>query len=435
MHLPSNLTGHLRYYLSLLVLFLLPVKNQLFAQYRFEDFLDSAIANNSALVSLKAQRKYLKLESDMLAAMNLAPEIFLSSDFMFTPYFNNNGKLVTTSPGENAIGYDVGITNGGLYSFLVNIEYTLFNFGPTNHLVSQNMVEIQKTDTQIKTVELELEHALANRYLDVLEIQTGLQNARENLDLLSKQFEIVKTLTKHGLYRFIDYKLMETALRTDSIDYLRAETSYRLNMKQLKTACGITDTSVSSLAVYEVKPLNSKDDHSVFLTTYSQDSLAAAWQLRVFEDKYGPVVKLYANSGLNSTSIPYLGHHVGVGAGIQLSYILYDGRQKKIDRQQQLVLIDKANRQKELKYFEINNMLESYQSAIDSTRSIIMREMLLKKDYDELLKIYSDELENAQAGIMDYLNFLKQYSQNKLSMDLHNIELNRLISEYNYWGK
>ena len=80
-------------------------------------------------------------------------------------------------------------------------------------------------------------------------------------------------------------------------------------------------------------------------------------------------------------------------------------------------------------------MLESYQSAIDSTRSIIMREMLLKKDYDELLKIYSDELENAQAGIMDYLNFLKQYSQNKLSMDLHNIELNRLISEYNYWRK
>ena len=51
----------------------------------------------------------------------------ITGDYLFAPYFNNNGNLITTNPDPNAIGYDVGITNGGLYSALINVDKNIFN--------------------------------------------------------------------------------------------------------------------------------------------------------------------------------------------------------------------------------------------------------------------------------------------------------------------
>jgi outer membrane protein TolC len=421
-------------YLGLLFIFLSLPDQGLQAQLNFAYFLDSAKANNRDLVLLRAQRNYFYLESDLIHAANLAPKVYLSSDYLFAPYFNNNGRIITGNPEEKAIGYDINITDGGLYALLVNFEYPVFKRIQVNNLLGQNMLEIAKIDTRIKTVELELEHSLANMYFDALAMQYGLQNAEEILNLLSEQLEIVKTLTQHGLYRYLDYKLMETAMKTDSIDYLNAEATYRLSLRQLKTACGITDTSITMLAGYEIKQEQGIPDNSLFLKSYQEDSLAAIWQQKVFNNQYKPQVKLFANSGLNSTTVPYLGRHVGAGAGVQLTYNLFDGRQKSINRQQQMLVIDEACRLRELKHIEIKSQLDSYKTAIESTKATVRKEMILNKEYDELLLIYGEELKNAQVSIIDYLNFLQQYSRNKMSLDLHYIALNKLINEYNYWS-
>jgi hypothetical protein len=84
------------------------------AQQNFESFLNSAKANNSELVSLQAQKKYLTLESQMISVQNRSPKVYLSSEYLFGPYLNNNGHLISTELEKDAIGYDVGITNGGL---------------------------------------------------------------------------------------------------------------------------------------------------------------------------------------------------------------------------------------------------------------------------------------------------------------------------------
>jgi outer membrane protein TolC len=420
--------------LGLFFLFLSFPGQSLLAQVNFEYFLDSARINNSELVSLRAQRNYLKLESNMIHASNLSPKVYLSSDYLFTPYFNNNGKFITGNPEDKAIGYDINITDGGLYALLLNLEYPVFNHTHVNSLLGQNMLEIAKINTRIKTVELELEHSLANMYLDALAMQSGLQNAEEILDLLSEQLKIVKTLTLHGLYSYLDYKLMETAAKTDSIDYLNAKAAYGLSLGQLRTACGITDTSMSLLAPYEIMQEQPVSGNSLFLKTYQEDSLASIWQQKVFDSQYRPQVKLFANSGLNSATIPYMGHHVGMGAGVQLTCNLFDGGQKNINRQQQMFLIDEASRLKELKYTEVKSKLESYKTTIESTKVTVRKEMMLNKEYDELLLIYGEELKNAQVSIIDYLNFLQQYSRNKLSLNLHQIALYKLINEYNYWS-
>ena len=404
------------------------------AQNSFGEFFERAKAASTELEGLKTQRKYLELESGMITATNHSPKVFLSSDFLFAPYLNNNGQVVSVNPSDKAFGYDVGITNGGLYSFLINVEYPVFNRSQVQNITGQNQVEISKIDTRIETIELELEHSLAGQYFDALQKQAALSNAKENLKLLSNQLEIVKLLSRHGQYRYLDCRLLEAELIADSVNYESAEAGFRLALQQLKTTCGISDTAMAVLHDYHPALSEVQDKPSLFLKSYQNDSLAAVWQQKVFDNRYKPQVNLFANSGLNSTSLPNMGRHIGMSAGFQFTYTLFDGHQKSISDRQQMLLIEDAGRQRELKKQEVGNQMEGYRQAVESARTTLERDRKLQSEYEGLFTLYAEELKSAQISIIDYMAFLRQYSAQKLTTRLHSISLNQLINEYNYWN-
>lgn len=358
----------------------------------------------------------------------------MSSEFLFAPYFNNNGEIISTNPQNLAFGYDVGITNGGLYSFLFNAEIPVFNHKQVNNLLEQNTLEIKKTEIRIHALTIELKHSLALQYLDVLTSQVEYRNLQENLELLKQQLVFAKSLTEHGLYRYVDYRLLQAACISDSINLKNSEAMFRLKLNQLKTICGITDTSFYQVAGFEPVLRQEETDSSVFLQNYIQDSISAVVQQKVFENRYKPQVKVYANTGLNSTSISYIGNHFGMSTGVQLTYTLFDGKQKEINKQQQMVLMEQAGREKEIKQFEVQKQKISYLGAIQALNNSIGKEEGLQKNYKEILSIYNNELQKAQIGMMDYLNFLQLFNQNTLKLENHKIERSKLIVEYNYWN-
>ncbi len=415
-------------------IFFVFICNKINAQTSFTDLFEKAKTQSSEIASLKASKNLLVLEESKIKADNMYPKTYLSSDFLFTPYFNNNSKIVSTDPKNTAIGYDAGVTNGGLYSFLFNTEISIFNSHQVNNLIEQNKLEITKTNTQINALTIELRHSLALQYLDALTSQVEYQNSQENLKLLKQQLDIAKALTEHGLYRYVDYRLLQTAYLSDSINLKNSIANFLLKLNQLKITCGITDSSFTQLENFEPKLMLEETDSSVFLQSYIQDSLSAVVQQKIFEDQYKPQVKAYANTGLNSTSIPYLKNHFGMGVGLQFTYTLFDGKQKQINRQQQLVLIELAKKEKEIKQMEVQKQKTSYLNAINELNTSIDKEKKLEKDYSEILSIYNDELQKAQVKIIDYLNFLQLFNQNKLALENHIIDRNKLIVEYNYWN-
>ncbi len=409
--------------------------NRIQAQLTFTKLFEQAKKQSPELVSLQASKDFLSLEAKLIKAENTSPKAFLSSDLLIAPYFNNNGHFISTNPASSAIGYDIGITNGGLYSVLLNAEMPLFNHKQVNNLLVQNGLEISKINTQIKTLSIEIKHTLALQYLDALASQVEYQSLQENLKFIAEQLNMVEELTKHGLYRYVDYRLLQTAYKADSINLTNSEASLQLKINQIKTTCGLEDTVTFELADFEPEFDTEKQDSSLFLQSYNEDSLSAKVQQNVFDNRYKPQVKVFANTGLNSTSIPYLGNHFGMSAGLQLTYTLYDGKQKQINQQQQLVLVDQAMHEKELKKSEIQKQKSAYISAIQSLNLSISKEEKLQNDYNEILTLYNQELQTAQVGIIDYLNFLQQFNQNKLALQNHIIERNKLIVEYDYWNE
>ena len=89
--------------------------NLLFAQYNLDYFVNKALINSPVLKDYQNLGQINNLQSQLDEAENSAFKVSLTADYLFAPYFNNNGKILSTNPDPKAIGYDVGITNGGLY--------------------------------------------------------------------------------------------------------------------------------------------------------------------------------------------------------------------------------------------------------------------------------------------------------------------------------
>lgn len=126
--------------------------------------------------------------------------------------------------------------------------------------------------------------------------------------------------------------------------------------------------------------------------------------------------------------------HVGASAGVQLTYTLFDGHQKRINEEQQLLRIQEATSQKGLKINEVKTQTDAYRQSIKGTRDELQKEKQIQEEYMDLLLLYQDEVKSAQISVIDLIAFLKKYSSINLAVSLKEITLNKLINEYNYWN-
>ncbi len=403
-------------------------------QNSLEAFLDSALVHNPDAVSINTQIQSLRFDDRMVAAMLRSPKAYFSSDLLVTPYLNNNGKIIDTAPSGKAIGYDISLYNGGLYSLLFNFQLPLLKGKQVMHLQGQNKVQVEKLQTQLKLIENDLKHTIGGLYFDAMAQQVTVENNRRNNTLLNEGFKLIKSLTSKALYRISDYKLMELALKSDSINLRTSMSDLELAIRQLKAACGIRNPEITKLTSPLLAMTEPVKIPSLFTRSFSQDSLAALAQQQVFDDQYRPQLNAFANSGLNSTSIPMMERHIGTSAGIQLTYTLFDGHQKKINHEQQLLRIGEAQSLKELKIREVKTRADAFMQNIEKTKAELAKQKEIQAEYKDLLTMYQDEVQRAQISVIDLVAFLQKYSSVNLDIRIKEITLKRLINEYNYWN-
>ena len=149
-------------------IFFFIVANSLHAQENdLEYFIAKAEENVPILLENENLQKIGALQNDMIHAQNNAFQVGTSSDILIAPYFNNNGKLldITTMPSANAIGYDVGITNGGLYSAQVNVTRNLFNKAIVDNLLFQNKMGIEALQLTSEEIKNQLGKNVTDTYI------------------------------------------------------------------------------------------------------------------------------------------------------------------------------------------------------------------------------------------------------------------------------
>jgi outer membrane protein TolC len=417
-----------------LFLFLLILSESIYGQYKLDFFLNKALNNSPVLNDYQYSSQINNLQFKLNEAENSAFKVSLTGNYLFAPYFNNNGKILSTNPDPKAIGYDAGITNGGLYSAQVNLEKNIFNGGLLDALKQQQLTFGKSYENKSDELKHALKKEVTDQYLSALQSLLLYNFSEELVNNLRDQLSITGNLVQNGYTKAQDYLLLKVELKTQQISLNETWQNYKSGMMQLYSLCGIKDTEIVKIDSVNLVLNGGKVNQSNFLTKFYLDSLNAVNQQQIFETKYQPQVGIFFNAGLNAVELDNIQRKLGLSAGINFSLPILDGGQKDITRQQTAIaektLGDYKNYQSHNLYIQLKNTEERINSLKKNLSD--MEEQI--KDYNNILIISKKQLREGNLSMVEYLTLLRNYFDLQKSMINNRISYQAEINNYNYWN-
>ena len=288
------------------------------AQYNLDYFISKALDNSPQIKNYNNLFLINDFQKKLDEAENSAFQVYLTGDYLFAPYFNNNGKLISTNPDPKAIGYDAGITNGGQYSALLNVDKNIFNSPLLDALREQRNIQGKSYQNKLAEEKHNLKKQVTDQYLSTYQFLELYNLEKEIEHNLENQLKITGDMAQKGIGKVQDYLLLKVETKSQRINLNQTWQNYKNGLFQLYSISGIRDTQTVMIDSVNIA-LTMSIDSSKFLMQYYLDSLTTAAQQNVFESKYSPQIKLFFNTGLNAVEIDNIQRRFGLSAGINLS--------------------------------------------------------------------------------------------------------------------
>lgn len=418
--------------LSFFSLFNAPVIS---AQTNLEYYLREAEVRSPFLQDFTLQQEIANLEIRKVRTQFEKPQWTVTGDYLLAPYFFNNGRVVaiTSTPDAGAFGYDVGVSNGGLYSGQVNVNYQLFTERQSQPLIQQQEMAQLGWRNQSRLLQVDLKRRITSDYLNAYLLQQQMDYILQVKDRLSKQREFVRKLADRGIMKITDLELLSLEIKNQDFLFNAMGIQYRQAVMQLNTDAGIADTSIIRLDSMSLD-ISQINDQSVFLEQFRIDSLSAENDQAVFETRYVPQVGIFANGGLNAVELNNIYRKVGLSAGIRVSWLFRDGGQRDINAQQNEIRKMTAQNQRQFMQSQIANNRMNNALILQQSRQNIEVLNTQLEGYEKTMTSFRQEFALGQLSVIDYLNVLRTYAQLQQQKAQLEVQLLFIINEINYWN-
>src|SRR5665647_613925 len=232
--------------LILLFLFpcLLPAQNKNVAY-----FIAEGLKNNPNLTANSNLQQFFQIQNDIITAQNKKPQINFTADYLFAPFFFDNGRVIsiTPNPSSKAYGYDAGLTNGGLYAAQVNVAIPLFNNALVKPLYEQNKIQGEISAYIRRQLEQDLKKNIIDQYIITYQFQQQTTYLQKIIDQLETRKPYVTALVKQGLLQQNDYLLLDIQQTTSRNDQLQLKFAYNNGLALLKNLAAISDSTIFDL--------------------------------------------------------------------------------------------------------------------------------------------------------------------------------------------
>ena len=397
-------------------------------------FIAQALANAPALSENENLQKIGALQESIIKAQQNSFQVNATSDVLFAPYFNNNGRVISTSiaPSSSAYGYDVGITNGGLYSAQINVTKQLFNKAATANLLFQNKIKNNTLSLSAQEVEHNLKKTISDAYVTAYQLQLQEQFTQEILKDLQNRLQVIEVLVKHAILQESDYLLLQLDIDSKKLELKQIQSNLRVALNQVFTLSGITSQAHIIISEPHFNTPSSAKKENFYLRKFKNDSLQIKADEAVFDNAYKPQITAYGNTGLNAVEIPNITHKIGMSAGLQISIPIYDGKQRKFTHQQNLLKEQNLEFYKTNAAVQLTNNLQSITNQLDAlSENKLLLDNQLKKQ-QSILEIYKGKLVQGQISIVDYLNVIQSYKLNKYTQIQMQTNIWLLQNQYNF---
>jgi outer membrane protein TolC len=278
-----------------------------------------------------------------------------------------------------------------------------------------------------------IEKQVADQYLNTLRLSKLAGLSRDAVSNLEEQRKLISGMVEKGYSTLRDYLLIKIESENQSISLEDILQQYQSSLFQLYVLCGIQDTTVVQIDSVSLNPtpiINRSD----FMKKFEIDSLFAASEQTLFETKYHSQVNVFLNTGLGAVELDRIERKFGMSAGVNLSLSLFDGNQKHITRQQNLLALQTIRESKRFYETTVAHQRKSAESRIQSLQKNIERLSKSIDDYQKLLDMTSNQLRQGGVSMIEYLTLLKndiEIKKNKIDLE---INLLLEINNYNYWN-
>jgi outer membrane protein TolC len=393
-------------------------------------FIDHALKSDPNIRTNINQQQFYGLQAQLINAQNKAPQVNFTSDYLFVPYFGSDGKAIsiTPTPSPDAFGYDVGLTNGGMYATQMQVTLNLLNKKTIKALQDQN-TNLGATNSYAKgQLEHDLRKAITDQY-----IQQQEGYLTQIIKEIEERHAAVEALVKRGLLQQSDYLLLEIELNTRQNDLAQAKITEVNAYGALKNLAIVADTGIAKLAEPALS-LTGAPTSYYYTQKFKLDSLNLVLAQNAFNTKYLPTLTLGGNGGMLASDFTNIPHNIGFDASLHLNIPIYDGHQRRIVESQNKITQQNITYARDNFTVQQKNYLESVRKQIDLfTLSNKQIQGLIDKQ-ELLLKLDREKLAGGQLSIIEYVKSLQDYAAAKQSLTAARTQVLLLINQYNYYN-
>ena len=409
-----------KYLLIAFLFFLFP----LFSHAQNKDlnyFINQSISNDPKFTEFRNLILANKIDSQLIAAGNRF-QITGSGNAYYAPIING-------------WGYDEAITNGQQLSALVALNKQIYN--KRNLSLQFRGLQLQNDSLSNSSViyQQDLKKTIITQYILTYGDQLQLKFNDEIISLLTKEEQILKTLTEKNVYRQADYLSFLVTLQQQQLTRKQLMVQYKNNYATLNYLSGIVDTVTEALATPDLQvKINLNKLSSPFFLNYKIDSLRLQNERLLAEVPYRPKVNLFADAGYQSTFIlnPY--KNFGYNIGINLTVPIYDGHQKRL--QFAKLDIEERTRLKKHDFFynQYQQQIQQLQQQLNDLGSLDEPVNKQIGYLETLIKVNGKLLETGDIRIADYILALNNYITAKNLVIQNQIGRYQIIQQLNYWN-
>ncbi|MCB2205528.1 TolC family protein [bacterium] len=397
-------------------------------------YIRAALENAPALHDLDRQRTITALQKEVDAARVSGTHAWLSSEYLFAPFFSNSGLLVSTNPPPGAVGYDVGITNGGQYSAQLHVERSIFSGTLTDALSRQNDVKLRSLQHDYAFEERRMRKEVTELYLQTYRLQLLRAMSQDVADNLRSELAVLGSLQRKGLSRSKDFLLLKIEFEAQQIELRNAEQALRGTLRRLTTSCGLPSDTVPVDLQPVTLAVADSGDGTGFLQGFVLDSLAITAEQEVVDASYHPQVRLFANTGLNAVELHDIQQKFGFSAGFSLTLPLYDGGQKQRKQEQAVLALKSLDEYRRRSRLNIQSERATARDRLETLRSGLQSMESQLADFGTIMEVSRRQLSAGGISMTEYLILVRRrIDMLTRQIDLR-ISMQQQINTLNYWS-
>jgi outer membrane protein TolC len=411
----------MRYLFCLLVLHLMgtAVNAQ---QRQLNDYLQAAIRNSPLTKDLNNQVLSAQLDSVRIQA-GLKPQVNGIAGGLYAPVIHG-------------FGYSTAISNGQSLNAQVSVNKTFIGKSYLNAQLNSLLFQRDSLKNAVRLSEQDLRKTITAQYISAYGSLEQQNFNQELVDILVKEEEVLKKLTRANVYKQSDYLIFLVTLKQAQLQLSQLKLQYKTDLATLNYLAGITDTATIAIARPELsRALLLDKQNSIFFRQFKIDSLRLQNSHALIDYSYKPKFNVFADGGYNSDLTEEYYKHFGASAGFGLTIPLYDGGQKKLAHKK--LQLEEDTRRNYLNFFDRQymqqvNQLKQQISGFDTLLAEIKDQF---KYSESLIKVDTQLMQTGDLRIADLVLAINGYLAVKNQLTQNVISQLQLINQLNYWNK